>query len=128
HKTVTEIDKLNQDLKNAGSRLKQIKEKRLRLLEMRMDNYYKVRENKEVIEEQLQTIEEMVEYIKDQPFTLQNTQQEDMMIDNLLFETEQTQQSLEEIESLMQSEFYPGLVDDPGSDAEFDSFDSKTFE
>ena len=94
HKTVTEIDKLNQELKNAGSRLKQIKEKRLRLLEMRMDNYYKVRENKEVIEEQLQTIEEMVEYIKDQPFTLQNTQQEDMMIDNLLFETEQTQQSL----------------------------------
>ena len=46
HKTVTEIDKLNQELKNASSRLKQIKEKRLRLLEMRMDNYYKVRENR----------------------------------------------------------------------------------
>lgn len=128
HNTVSEIDKLNQELKNAGSRLKQIKEKRLRLLEMRMDNYYKVRENKEVIEEQLQTIEEMVEYIKDQPFTLQNTQQEDMMIDNLLFETEQTQQSLEEIESLMQSEFYPGLTEDPGLDADFGSLDDKTLE
>ncbi|MEO0471252.1 MAG: hypothetical protein AAF206_16605, partial [Bacteroidota bacterium] len=63
HKTVTEIDKLNQELKSAGSRLKKIKEKRLRLLELRMDSYYKVRENREVIEEQLQTIEEMVEYI-----------------------------------------------------------------
>ena len=38
------------------------------------------------------------------------------MIDNLLFETEQTQQSLEEIESLMQSEFYPGIVDDYSSE------------
>ncbi len=111
-KTVMEIDKLNQELKTASGRLKQIKEKRLRLLQMRMDNYYKVGENREVIEEQLQTIEEMVEYIKDQPMTLQNTEREDIMIDNLLFETEQTQESLEEIESLMRSEFYPGLTGD----------------
>jgi len=111
-RTVQEIDRLNQELKTASSRLRKIKEKRLRLLEMRMDNYYKVRENREVIEEQLQTIEEMVEYIKDQPMTLQNTEREDIMIDNLLFETEQTQQTMEEIENLMQSEFYPGVADD----------------
>lgn len=115
-KTVQEIDKINQELKNASSRLKKIKEKRLRLLEMRMDNYAKVTENREVIEEQLQTIEELVEYIKDQPISMQNTEKEDIMIDNLLFETEQTQQSLEEIESLMQSEFYPGIVDDYSSE------------
>ncbi|MEM6804007.1 MAG: hypothetical protein AAF696_21560 [Bacteroidota bacterium] len=122
HDTVTEIDKLNQELKNAGSRLKKIKEQRLKILEKRMDNYYKLQENKEVIEEQLQTIEEMVEYIKDQPITVQNTEREDVMIENLLFETEQTQQTMEEIESLMQSEFYPGVVDDfdlGGSNKEF---------
>ncbi|MEL6253549.1 MAG: hypothetical protein AAFR87_16190 [Bacteroidota bacterium] len=112
HETVTEIDKLNQELKNAGSRLRKIKEQRLKILEKRMDNYYKLQENKEVIEEQLQTIEEMVEYIKDQPISVQNTEREDVMIENLLFETEQTQQTMEEIESLMQSEFYPGVVDD----------------
>jgi predicted nucleic acid-binding Zn-ribbon protein len=112
HQTVQEIDRVNQDLKNASSRLKKIKEKRLKLLEMRMENYYKVKENREVIEEQLQTIEEMVEYIKDQPMTLQNTEREDIMIDNLLFETEQTQATMEEIENLMQSEFYPGITDD----------------
>ncbi|MEZ4773755.1 MAG: hypothetical protein R3D00_11280 [Bacteroidia bacterium] len=122
HQTVQEIDKLNQELKNATSRLKKLKEKRLKLLEMRMDNYYKVRENREVIEEQLQTIEEMVEYIKDQPMTLQNTEREDIMIDNLLFETEQTQQTMEEIESLIQSEFYPGIVDD--IDGDFDMGDA----
>lgn len=107
--TVQEIDKLNQELKDvSNARLKRLKEKRLHLLELRMENYHKLKENREVIEEQLQTIEEMVEYIKDQPMTLQNTEREDIMIDNLLFETEQTQQTLEEIENLMQSEFYSG--------------------
>ncbi|MEO0896220.1 MAG: hypothetical protein AAFY71_07480 [Bacteroidota bacterium] len=115
-KTVQEIDRLNQELKNASNRLKKVKEKRLKLLQMRMDNYYKVRENREVIEEQLQTIEEMVEYIKDQPITLQNTEREDVMIENLLFETEQTQQTMEEIEFLMKSEFYPDLGEDGFSD------------
>lgn len=109
-KTVSEIDKLNQELKSAKGRLKEIKEKRMRLLRLRMDNYTKVKENRDVIEEQLQTIEEMVEYIKDQPMTLRNTEREDIMIDNLLFETEQTQVTLEEIESLMRSEFYPGTT------------------
>ncbi|MFK7969441.1 MAG: hypothetical protein AB8F95_03690 [Bacteroidia bacterium] len=84
-KTVSEIDKLNQELKSAKGRLKEIKEKRMRLLRLRMDNYTKVKENRDVIEEQLQTIEEMVEYIKDQPMTLRNTEREDIMIDNLLF-------------------------------------------
>lgn len=107
-KTLVEIDQLNQEMKNASGRLKDMKEKRMKLLRMRMDNYSKVGENREVIEEQLQTIEEMVAYIKDQPLTVQNTEREDIMIDNLLFETEQTQETLEEIESLMRSEFYPG--------------------
>lgn len=125
HQTTMEIDRLNQELKNASDRLKKVKEKRLKLLEMRMDNYYKVRENREVIEEQLQTIEEMVEYIKDQPMTLQNTEREDIMIDNLLFETEQTQATMEEIESLMQSEFYPGVVDDFDLDEGMDTTTSE---
>ncbi|GEM_PF-1494802 len=125
HQTVQEIDKINQELKSASSRLKKVKEKRLRLLEMRMERYYKVRENREIIEEQLQTIEEMVEYIKDQPMTMQNTEREDIMIDNLLFETEQTQQSLEEIESLMQSEFYPGMSDDLSSEFGDGNYESR---
>ncbi|MEM6262838.1 MAG: hypothetical protein AAGI38_10050 [Bacteroidota bacterium] len=108
-KTVMEIDKLNQEMKTAKGKLRMAKEKRLRLLQKRMDNYYKVNENRKVIEEQLQTIEDMVDYIREQPMTMQNTEREDIMIDNLLFETEQTQESLEEIESLMQSEFYPAV-------------------
>ncbi|MEM6631531.1 MAG: hypothetical protein AAF694_17755 [Bacteroidota bacterium] len=123
-RTVREIDKLNQELKNATDRIKSVKERRLKLLEMRMDDLYRVQENREIIEEQLKTIEGLIEYIKDQPMTLQSTERESIIIDNLLFETEQTQQSLEEIEAMMYSEFYPGLSDDmniENPDSEFDS-------
>lgn len=123
-KTVMEIDKINQELKSASPRLRQIKEKRLGLLQKRMDNYYKVGENRAIIEEQLQTIEEMVEFINEQPMTLQNTEREDIMIDNLIFETEQTQESLSEIESLMQSEFYPGLSDDLDLNQDIEDFEA----
>ena len=128
HQTVTEIDKLNRELKEASDRLKKVKEKRLKLAQMKMENFIKVQENREIIEEQLQTIEEMVEYIKDQPMTLQNTEREDIMIDNLLFETEQTQATMEEIESLMQSEFYPGVVDDFDFEAEMGESKEKSGE
>lgn len=110
--TQVEIDKLAQEINESSGKLRDIKEKRLKVLQMRVDNAGKVTENRAVIEEQLQTIEEMVEYISDQPITMQNTDREDLMIDNLLFETEQTQESLQEIENLMQSEFYPGMMED----------------
>jgi len=125
HKTVQEIDKLNQELKNASDRVRKVKEKRLKLLEMRMDDYYRVQENREIIEEQIKTIDGLIDYIKDQPMTMQNTDREDIIIDNLLFETEQTQQSLEEIESLMYSEFYPGLMDDVQSEDDYSSVEGK---
>lgn len=108
-KTVSEIDKLNQELKTATGRLRELKEKRLGLLSKRMDNVHKLGEKRQVIEEQLQTFEELVEYIKEQPISLQNTDKEDTMIDNLLFETEQTQETLAEIESLLDSEFSPAF-------------------
>jgi len=113
--TIREIDDLNQELKTAtNQRLRQIKEKRLKLLQMRMDNFQKVVENREIMDEQLQTMEEIVEYLKDQPMAI-NTMQEDAMIDNILFETEQTQQNLAEIESIMSSDFMSvSSIDDAG--------------
>ena len=105
NETKREKETLNQEIQVATGKLKEIKIKRLRLLELKMENFYKIRENKEIIEERLQTIEDMVEYIKDQPMTMMQSDKDDIMIDNILFDAEQTQESLAEIESLMQSEF-----------------------
>ncbi len=110
--TQREMDTLNQELKQVSGKLKEVKEKRLKLLDMKMQNFGKIRENKEIVEERLQTMEDMVEYIKDQPMTMMQSDKDDVMIDNILFDAEQTQESLAEIESLMQSEFtYSGFDD-----------------
>jgi len=111
-KTRKEYNELLEEVKSSTGRIREVRIKRLKLLKRRLESQGKVKENREVIEEQLQTIEEMVDYIKDQPMTIQNTDREDIMIDNLLFETEQTQESLEELESLMRSEFSPELSGD----------------
>lgn len=104
-RVIREIDDLNRELKSTtNERLRQIKEKRMKLLRMQMDNFQKVKDNREITDEQLQTFEEIVAYLQDQPMAL-NTASEDAMIDNLLFETEQTQQSLEEIENIMSSSY-----------------------
>ncbi len=116
YETQREIDTLTQELKTATGRLKEVKAKRLRLLELKMENFHKIRENKEIIEERLQTIEDMVEYIKDQPMTMMQSDKDDVMIDNILFDAEQTQESLSEIESLMQSEFSYDSGDSGGYD------------
>lgn len=109
--TVNEIDMLNQEIKVSTGKLKEVKMKRLKLLEMKMENFLKIRENKEIIEERLQTMEDMVEYFKDQPMTMLQSDKDDVMMDNILFDAEQTQESLAEIESMMQSEFSYGTDD-----------------
>ncbi len=117
YETQRELDTLNQEMKAATGKLKEIKAKRLRLLELKLENFYKIRENKEIIEERLQTIEDMVEYIKDQPMTMMQSDKDDIMIDNILFDAEQTQESLAEIESMMQSEFSYNSDDSGGYDS-----------
>ncbi|MFN0204604.1 MAG: hypothetical protein ACKVTZ_24020 [Bacteroidia bacterium] len=117
--TQREMDALQRDMNNASGQLRELKEKRLLLLKKKMENFIKIRENKEIIEEKLQTFEDLVEYIKDQPMTMMQSDKDDLMIDNLLFDAEQTQESLSEIENLMRSEFnVGGGYDNSGYDAD----------
>lgn len=106
--TVAEIDLLNQEIKVSSGKLKELKIKRLDILNKKMENFMKMRENKDIIEERLQTFEHLVEYFRDQPVSILQSDKEDVMIDNILFDAEQTQESLAEIESMMQSEFSLG--------------------
>lgn len=114
--TQREMDALIREVNQTTSpKLKELKEKRVKLLDMKMKNFVKIRENKEIIEEKLQTMEDLVEYIKDQPMTMIQTDKDDIMIDNILFDAEQTQESLEEIENLMRNEFSIGGYEDIGN-------------
>ena len=97
-------------------RVRAIKERRLRILEQRLNRYKKSKENQEIIEEQLATIEDVIKYIHEQSLTLRDPEAITFQLDTLLNEVEETEASVEEMEDI----FAPGSTDIL---ADIDSYD-----
>jgi hypothetical protein len=80
-----------------------VKKRRLRVLEQRLARFKKGHENLEIIGAQLGTIEDVVKYIHEQSWTLQNPEEISFQLDTLLNEVEETQDSVQEIEEVFSS-------------------------
>jgi hypothetical protein len=97
------IDEIRTGMGDDSPKLREIKEKRIQLLQDRIRNYHGLLENSKVVEEQLRTIEEMVKYFIEQPLAVR----EDAgttMIDNLLTETNDLHSTLSQIEDVMRAD------------------------
>lgn len=94
------IDELKEDMKGDPPRLRSIKKRRLKILEQRMARFQRGRDNLAVIEAQLETIEDVIKYIHEQSITLRNPEEITFQLDLLLNEVEETEASVEEIESV----------------------------
>lgn len=94
------IEDLKSDMANDSDRVRSVKERRLSVLEKRLARFRKAHENLEIIGAQLGTIEDVVKYIHEQSWTLQNPDEVTMQLDTLLEEVEETQQSIHEIEDV----------------------------
>jgi hypothetical protein len=70
------------------------------VLEKRLARFQKAHENLEILGAQLGTIEDVVKYIHEQSWTLQNPDEVTMQLDALLEEVEETQRSIHEIEDV----------------------------
>jgi hypothetical protein len=77
-----------------------VQERRLGILQKRLDLYKKAGENLAVIDGQLRTIEEVTLYLRDQSLTMQNPENVSFQLDTLVSEVEETQASVSEIEDL----------------------------
>ena len=105
-KTATEeevlrtIENLRKDMEDDTPRVRAIKERRLRILEQRLDRSKKGSENLEIIEAQLETIEDVIKYIEEQSLTLRNPEEISFQLDTLLSEVEETQASVVELEEV----------------------------
>ena len=94
------IDELRDDMTDDADRVKSIKERRLHILQQRLTRSKKGQENHEIIEAQLETVEDVVKYIHEQSWTLQNPDEISFQLDALLSEVEETQTSVREIEDI----------------------------
>ena len=97
---VRDIEELRGELDSQSPRVRAIKERRLRILEQRLDRYKRSRENLEIIEEQLATIQDVIKYIHEQSLTLRDPEAITFQLDTLLNEVEETETSIGEIEEV----------------------------
>ena len=94
------ISALRADMEDDAERVRAIKERRMRILEGRLERFKKGRENLEIIEAQLETIEDVTKYIHEQSLTLRNPEEITFQLDTLLNEVEETRASVEEIDEV----------------------------
>jgi chromatin remodeling complex protein RSC6 len=94
------IEELKEDMADDSDRVKAVKQRRLNVLQKRLARFRKASENLEIIGAQLGTIEDVVKYIHEQSWTLQNPKEVTMQLDSLLEEVEETQRSIHEIEDV----------------------------
>ncbi|MEX1056017.1 MAG: hypothetical protein WED81_08290 [Rhodothermales bacterium] len=97
---VQAISALRDDMSDDMPKVRAIKERRLRILEQRLQRFKKSNENLEIIEAQLETIEDVVKYIHEQSLTLRNPEEITFQLDTLLSEVEETEAAIEEIEEV----------------------------
>lgn len=108
-----QIDEIRGGMGDDGQKLREIKEKRIKLLQDRIRNFNSAIENAKLIEEQLRTIEEMVKYFQEQPLA-ERSGDGVSLIDNLLTETSDLHNTLSTVEDIMRSDLQ--MPDLSGSD------------
>ncbi|MCY4000857.1 MAG: hypothetical protein OXF06_06390 [Bacteroidetes bacterium] len=96
----TAIAAVEADLKNASEPIRNIKLRRLKVLEQRLQRFKQSQEQLEMIEAQVATIEDVVKYIHEQSLTLTNPEEITYQLDVLLSEVEETEASVSQIESI----------------------------
>jgi hypothetical protein len=116
----TQIDEIRTGMGDDSPKLREVKEKRIKLLEERIRNYHGLEENANVIEEQLRTIQEMVKYFNEQPMAIKPDNNGSSMLDDLLTETNDLHATLSQVEQIMDSDLrgndYGNLENDrPGN-------------
>jgi hypothetical protein len=98
-----EVQELAQDTAaEQNERLKEIKSRRLKILEKRHNRFLRAEENREVISHQLAAIEDILRLMHEQSLTARDPQDISRMLDTLAAEVEETEGTIREMESFLQ--------------------------
>ena len=92
------ISQLRGEMSSDPPRVARVKERRLHILEKRLDRFKKANENLALIDAQLATIEDVTRYVYEQSLTMQSPEEVSFQLDTLVSEVEETQHSVEALE------------------------------
>ncbi|GAB5533780.1 MAG: hypothetical protein Rubg2KO_00290 [Rubricoccaceae bacterium] len=109
---VDAIAQLKNEMQSDPPRVQAIKQRRLTILQKRLDRFKKAGENLAIIEAQLETIEDVARYVYEQSLTMQNPEEVSFQLDTLMNEVEETQSSMELIDDALGDVHIGGLTDE----------------
>jgi hypothetical protein len=93
-----DIGALRAEMEQDPPRVREVKARRLLILQKRLDKFKKANEHLALIEAQLATIEDVTRYVYEQSLTMQNPEEVSFQLDTLVSEVEETQASVEALE------------------------------
>ena len=118
-RVIRQIRDLREDMADDSDRVKAVKKRRMKVLKQRLSRFKQGHENLEIIGAQLGTIEDVVKYIHEESWTMQNPEEITFQLDTLMEEVEETQSSVRQIEDVF-SNSATDLLDDYDFEASAD--------
>lgn len=98
-----QIEEIRSGMGDDNPKLREIKEKRIALLQKRVRNYHQIIDNAKVVEQQLKTVEETMKFFVEHSLSDSGSEETDI-IDGLLSETNDLHQTLNEVEEIYRTD------------------------
>jgi len=95
-----EIVSLQKNLTSDPERVQEINQKRIEILNKRLEKFDKIAENTKVVDAQIAAVEDVLLLVRDQSVTMRDPQQVSDRLDNLVHDVEQTEQTVQQVETI----------------------------
>lgn len=95
-----EIASLQKTLSSEPLRVQEINQKRIEILNKRLEKFAKIAENRKVVEAQCAAVEDVLMLVRDQSVTMHDPQQVSDRLDSLMHDVEQTEQTVQQVETI----------------------------
>jgi hypothetical protein len=95
-----EIAALQQHMNTDPPRVQDINKRRVEILSKRLEKYQKINENRQVVDAQCSAVEDVLQLVRDQSVTMRDPQQVSDQLANLVHDVEQTEQTVQQVESI----------------------------
>lgn len=95
-----EIASLQKTLSTEPQRVQEINQKRIEILNKRLEKFAKISENRKVVEAQCAAVEDVLMLVRDQSVTMRDPQQVSDRLDSLVHDVEQTEQTVQQVETI----------------------------
>lgn len=95
-----EITALEKNLSSEPQRVQEINQKRIEILNKRLEKFDKIAENTKVVDAQIAAVEDVLLLVRDQSVTMRDPQQVSDRLDSLMHDVEQTEQTVQQVETI----------------------------